>query len=104
MALLRLLSAIVPTVPVLGLDPAGVSRDPAVVAAYVGDPLVHLVRNSLDHGIESPEERIEAGKPATGSIAITANQEGNLVTLEVRDDGPGLGAVSARAAERGPGS
>ena len=54
------------------------------------DPLIHLVRNSLDHGIESPEEREQKGKPRRGKILIAARQEGGMVFLSVGDDGQGL--------------
>ncbi|WP_372522294.1 chemotaxis protein CheA [Sulfuricaulis sp.] len=54
------------------------------------DPLLHLVRNSLDHGIEPPVERVAAGKPQTGTIEIKAFQKGGNVIIEIRDDGRGL--------------
>jgi two-component system chemotaxis sensor kinase CheA len=63
--------------------------DRTVVDA-LGDPLVHLVRNSLDHGLESPEERVAAGKPATGTLTIAARHAGGSVVIEVRDDGHGI--------------
>lgn len=56
----------------------------------IGDPLMHLLRNSADHGIESAEERRAAGKPAEGSIYLDAYQDGNNVVIEVRDDGAGI--------------
>lgn len=56
----------------------------------IGDPLMHLLRNSADHGLESNEERIRLGKPEVGSIFLDAYQEGNNVTIEVRDDGGGI--------------
>ncbi|MCF7935504.1 MAG: chemotaxis protein CheA [Synergistales bacterium] len=56
----------------------------------IGDPLVHLIRNSVDHGIEMPEKRKEAGKPQEGSLYIAAYQEGNGVIIEVEDDGKGI--------------
>jgi two-component system, chemotaxis family, sensor kinase CheA len=76
--------------------------DRTVVDA-LGDPLVHLVRNSLDHGLEGPEERIAAGKPATGVLEISAQQAGGNVVITVRDDGRGVDAqrVARKAAERG---
>lgn len=69
----------------------------------IGDPLMHLLRNSADHGLESTEERIRIGKPETGSIFLDAYQEGNNVVIEVRDDGKGINveAVKAKAIERG---
>lgn len=54
------------------------------------DPLVHLVRNSLDHGIESPEARAVAGKPETGTLAIDAYHKGGYIVIEVSDDGAGI--------------
>lgn len=56
----------------------------------LGDPLVHLVRNSADHGIESPEERAAAGKPRQGVVTLEAFHRGNSIVIEVRDDGRGL--------------
>ena len=66
-------------------------------------PFEHLLRNSVAHGIERPDERAAAGKDPTGSIAITITQQGNEVGVEVRDDGAGLDAerIRARAVERG---
>jgi len=54
------------------------------------DPLVHIIRNAIDHGIESPEERAAAGKPERALIALRATQKGNHVVIEVRDDGRGI--------------
>lgn len=73
------------------------------VVDQIGDPLQHLLRNSADHGIESPEERRKAGKPEAGSIFLKAFQEGNNVIIEVRDDGAGINTdkVKAKAIERG---
>ena len=56
----------------------------------IGDPLMHLLRNSADHGLESNEERVRLGKPEVGSIFLDAYQEGNNVVIEVRDDGGGI--------------
>ncbi len=76
--------------------------DRTVVDA-LGDPLVHLVRNSLDHGLESPQEREAAGKPATGTLEISAHHAGGSVLIAVRDDGRGIdpARVARKAAERG---
>ena len=73
------------------------------VVDQIGDPLQHLLRNSADHGIESPEERKKAGKPETGSIVLNAFQEGNNVIIEVKDDGAGIDTekVKEKAIERG---
>ena len=60
------------------------------VMEKIGDPLVHLVRNSLDHGIEIPEARIAAGKPETGEIHLNAYHEGGNIVIEITDDGAGL--------------
>ena len=56
----------------------------------IGDPLIHLIRNSLDHGIESPEERMKAGKDESGFVALRAYPDGNTVVIEVEDDGKGI--------------
>jgi two-component system chemotaxis sensor kinase CheA len=76
--------------------------DRTVVDA-LGDPLVHLVRNSLDHALEPPEERLAAGKPATGTLELAARHAGSNVVITVRDDGRGINPelVARRAAERG---
>ncbi|HWD70301.1 MAG TPA: chemotaxis protein CheA [Solirubrobacteraceae bacterium] len=73
------------------------------VVDSLGDPLVHLVRNSLDHGIESPAVREAAGKPRTGTLTIAARHAGGSVVIEVRDDGRGVDpqAVACKAVERG---
>lgn len=60
------------------------------VLEKIGDPLVHLVRNSLDHGIESPEDRLKAGKPETGTIELNAYHQGGNIVIEIKDDGAGL--------------
>lgn len=67
------------------------------VLEYIKDPLTHMVRNSADHGIESPAERIAAGKPEAGTISLSAYHEGGLVIIEVSDDGHGLDAERIRA-------
>ncbi len=56
----------------------------------INDPLVHLVRNSIDHGIESPEERKENGKDPEGTIVLSASQEGNNIVISINDDGKGI--------------
>ncbi len=73
------------------------------VVDEIGDPIMHLLRNSADHGIESAEIRAERGKPETGSIYLDAYQDGNNVVIEVRDDGNGIDveAVKNKAIERG---
>jgi two-component system, chemotaxis family, sensor kinase CheA len=69
----------------------------------LGDPLVHIVRNSLDHGIESPELRLAAGKPAAGTLTIRASQEADRVFIEIRDDGKGIDPelIKRKAYEKG---
>lgn len=69
----------------------------------IGDPLIHLLRNSIDHGIESIEKRKSLGKPETGSIALRAYQDGNSVVIEVEDDGEGINVdkVKKKAIEKG---
>ena len=73
------------------------------VVDEIGDPLMHLLRNAADHGLESPEVRKQRGKPETGSVFLNAYQDGNNVVIEVRDDGNGIDveAVKAKAVERG---
>lgn len=73
------------------------------VVDEIGDPLMHLLRNSADHGLESAEVRAKRGKPAVGSIFLDAYQDGNNVVIEVRDDGNGIDteAVKNKAIERG---
>ncbi len=73
------------------------------VLEKINDPLVHLVRNSLDHGIESPEERVAAGKPARGTLTLAAFHEGGDIVIKVGDDGGGLkrDKILAKALERG---
>lgn len=68
----------------------------------LSDPLTHLVRNSLDHGIESPEKRLAAGKPAKGTITLRASHQGGNVVIEVIDDGAGMNRekILAKAKER----
>jgi two-component system chemotaxis sensor kinase CheA len=69
----------------------------------IGDPLVHLLRNSVDHGIESPEDRIKSGKTETGTIHLRAYHSGNHVFIEIEDDGRGIdrGKVLDKALKNG---
>lgn len=69
----------------------------------IGDPLVHLLRNSLDHGIESPATRKQAGKPEEGTVQLRAYHSGNHVFIEVKDDGGGINKedILKKAIERG---
>ena len=73
------------------------------VLEKIGDPLVHLVRNSIDHGIESPEARVAAGKPAEGTVHLDACHRGGNIAVEVSDDGGGLDKerILAKARARG---
>jgi len=69
----------------------------------ITDPLTHLVRNSCDHGIESPADRVAKGKPETGTITLSASHQGGSIVIEVRDDGRGLSRdkLLKKARERG---
>ncbi len=69
----------------------------------IADPLVHLLRNALDHGLEMPAERIAAGKPGSGSLILSAQHEGNNVYIDVQDDGRGIDSevILAKAIEKG---
>jgi two-component system chemotaxis sensor kinase CheA len=69
----------------------------------LADPLVHLVRNSVDHGVESPEERERGGKPRRGSVVLSAAQEGDHILLSIEDDGRGMDAdvLRRKAVEKG---
>lgn len=62
----------------------------------IGDPLIHLIRNAVDHGIELPEKRIAAGKPAKGVVKIRASHEDNQVVIAISDDGGGIDPASLR--------
>ncbi len=63
--------------------------DKSVIEVLV-DPLIHIVRNAMDHGIEMPEERIRAGKPRDGIISLNASHNGNLIVIKISDDGKGM--------------
>ena len=56
----------------------------------IGDPLVHLIRNAIDHGIETPAERLAKGKPEEGTVTLSAYHSGNHVFIELEDDGAGV--------------
>lgn len=73
------------------------------VMEKIGDPLVHLVRNSLDHGLETPEKRLEAGKSALGLLHLNAYHQGGNIVIEISDDGAGLNEekIFQKAVERG---
>ncbi len=69
----------------------------------LADPLVHLVRNAVDHGVESPEVRMKAGKPEGGTVKLSAEQEGDHILLTIEDDGAGMNAdlLRTKAVEKG---
>jgi two-component system chemotaxis sensor kinase CheA len=73
------------------------------VLEQIKDPLIHLLRNAVDHGIEAPDDRLAAGKPAAGHIALTAAQQGNNIVVTIKDNGRGLDleAIRASAIRRG---
>ena len=76
--------------------------DKAVVEDLL-DPIMHCVRNSVDHGVEHPEDRLEAGKPEEGTVTLRASNEGNMIVIEIIDDGAGIDVEKVRnkAIERG---
>ncbi len=73
------------------------------VIERLGEPLTHMIRNAVDHGLETPQERIAAGKPAEGTVTLSAEHRGGRIVIEVSDDGRGIdrGRVRAKAQERG---
>lgn len=73
------------------------------VTERIGDPLTHMIRNSADHGLESPEERLAAGKPEEGTIHLSAFHRGGRIFIEVKDDGAGINreVVERKAIEKG---
>ena len=66
------------------------------VMEKIGDPLVHLIRNSLDHGLETPEERLAAGKDETGTVQLNAYHQGGVIVIDIIDDGRGLNTARIR--------
>jgi two-component system chemotaxis sensor kinase CheA len=86
----------------LEVDGEATEVDKSVIEK-IGDPLTHMIRNAVDHGIEKPEERIAAGKPAEGRIHLSAEQKGARILVRVRDDGRGINRerVRAKAVEKG---
>ena len=69
----------------------------------IGDPLVHMIRNAVDHGIETPEERVKNGKPEEGTVWLKAYNEGNMIVIEIKDDGHGMDPekLKQKAIEKG---
>lgn len=86
----------------LSLEGAETELDRNLVEA-LADPLVHLVRNAIDHGVERPAVRVAAGKPAMGQVVLSARQEGDHVAIEIRDDGGGMDPekLRSKAVEKG---
>ncbi len=86
----------------LVLEGEDTEADKNIIEA-LADPLIHIVRNSLDHGLETPDVRRAAGKSATGTLTIRANQEGDQVIIEISDDGKGIDPVivKRKAYEKG---
>ena len=73
------------------------------VVDEIGDPLIHLIRNALDHGLETPEERVAAGKPRAGTVVLAAGHEGNQIVISIKDDGRGIDPekVGRKAVDKG---
>ena len=67
------------------------------VLELIKDPLTHMVRNSADHGLETPEERVAAGKPETGKVVLNAYHEGGHIIIKIKDDGRGIDVEKSRA-------
>ena len=86
----------------LTAEAAWESADPSVLEA-IADPMIHLIRNAVDHGIEEPEERVGQGKPPQGRLSLRAYHEGGYVHVVVSDDGRGIdaAALGRRALELG---
>ncbi len=86
----------------LHIEGADTELDRSIIEA-IKDPLTHLVRNSIDHGIESPEERVQVGKPPVGTLVLRAYHEGGQVIIEIEDDGRGIDIekVKRKAIEKG---
>jgi two-component system chemotaxis sensor kinase CheA len=86
----------------LVLEGEGTELDRALIDD-LGDPLIHLIRNAIDHGVESPEARLAAGKTPSSTVRLSARQEGDHIEITVRDDGRGMNpeALRRKACEKG---
>ena len=86
----------------LSLEGEATEVDKTVIER-LGEPLTHMIRNAIDHGLETAEERLAAGKPAEGSVTLSAEHRGGRIVIEVADDGRGIdrACVRAKAIERG---
>ena len=86
----------------LVIEGEGTELDKTLVE-QIGDPLVHLIRNACDHGIETPDVRVAAGKNPAGRILLSARQEGNAIIISIKDDGKGMDVerIRAKGIERG---
>ena len=86
----------------LTIEGADTELDRSIIES-IKDPLTHIVRNSIDHGIEAPEERVKAGKPVVGHLLLKAYHEGGQVIIEIKDDGRGIDIekVKKKAIEKG---
>jgi len=84
------------------IEGEGTRVDKAIIDE-IGEPLVHMIRNSIDHGIETPDVRVKNGKTPTGTVLLAAAQESNHVVITIMDDGRGIDAdaVRRKAIERG---
>ncbi|QWV97241.1 chemotaxis protein CheA [Geomonas nitrogeniifigens] len=73
------------------------------VVDEIGDPLIHLIRNALDHGLETPEQRLAAGKDRTGTVVLSAAHEGNQIVISIKDDGRGIDPdrIARKALDKG---
>lgn len=73
------------------------------VVDEIGDPLIHLIRNALDHGLEMPDDRVAIGKPRTGNVVLSATHEGNQIIISIKDDGNGIDPekLSRKAIDKG---
>lgn len=86
----------------LHMNSSGIELDRTVLDA-ITDPLLHLLRNSIDHGLETPKERSTLGKPETGTIKLTASRIGDLISIKIEDDGRGINLerLKSKAIEKG---